>query len=76
MKKFLYLSLVCAVIAGMGIFFGLPAYPSPVIPFIISVIGIALAISTFKDKEITTGLKVGGVLVNLMPTLASLSMIL
>ena len=53
MKKFLYLSLVCAVIAGLGIFFEQPKYPNPVIPFIIALIGLILAISTFKDKEIT-----------------------
>ena len=76
MKKFLYLSLVCAVIAGLRIFFEQPKYPNPVIPFIIALIGLILAISTFKDKEITMGLKIGGVLVNLMPTLAGLSLIL
>ena len=76
MKKFLYLSLVCAVIAGLGIFFEQPKYPNPVIPFIIALIGLILAISTFKDKEITMGLKIGGVLANLMPTLAGLSLIL
>lgn len=76
MKEFLYLSLACAVIAGLGIFFGLPKYPTPVIPFIIALIGLLLAISTVKDKEISTGLKLGGILVNLMPCLAGLSLII
>lgn len=76
MKKFLYLSLACAVIAGLGLFFGLPKYPTPVIPFIIALIGLILAIYTVKDKEISAGLKLGGILVNLMPTLAGLSLIL
>lgn len=76
MKKFLYLSLACAVIAGLGLFFGLPKYPTPVIPFIIALIGLILAITTVKDKEISAGLKLGGILVNLMPTLAGLSLIL
>ncbi|KTT82868.1 MULTISPECIES: hypothetical protein [Mammaliicoccus] len=75
MKKFLYLSLVCAVIAGLGLFFGMPKYPTPVIPFIIALIGLILAISTLKDKDISVGLKIGGILVNLMPCLAGLSLI-
>ncbi|MBA1397285.1 hypothetical protein JTZ62_03685 [Mammaliicoccus sciuri] len=76
MKKFLYLSLVCAVIAGLGLFFGMPKYPTPVIPFIIALIGLILAISTLKDKDISVGLKIGGILVNLMPCLAGLSLII
>ncbi|MCJ0917598.1 hypothetical protein [Mammaliicoccus sciuri] len=75
MKKFLYLSLVCAVIAGLGLFFGMPKYPTPVIPFIIALIGLILAISTLKDKDISAGLKIGGILVNLMPCLAGVSLI-
>ncbi|MGK9044592.1 hypothetical protein [Mammaliicoccus vitulinus] len=76
MKKFLYLSLACAVIAGLGLFFGLPKYPTPVIPFIIALIGLLLAIFTVKDKEISAGLKLGGILVNLMPCLAGLSLMI
>ncbi|WP_414601717.1 hypothetical protein [Mammaliicoccus sciuri] len=53
----------------------MPKYPTPVIPFIIALIGLILAISTLKDKEISAGLKIGGILVNLMPCLAGLSLI-
>ncbi|GGI41135.1 hypothetical protein [Mammaliicoccus stepanovicii] len=76
MKKFLYLSLVCAVIAGLGIFFQVPKYPTPIIPFIVAVIGLLLAIATIKDKDISLGLKMGGILVNLMPSLAGLSLVM
>ncbi|MCE5091102.1 hypothetical protein BUY43_10625 [Staphylococcus devriesei] len=72
MKQFLYISLVCGVIAGAGIFFNMPQYPTPFIPRLVSIIGMISVIITFKDKDISGLLKLGGIMINLMPLLGSL----
>ncbi|GGG96120.1 hypothetical protein E2558_10855 [Staphylococcus pragensis] len=72
MKQFLYISLICGVISGVGIFFNLPNYPSLVIPRLVSIVGIISAILTFKDKNLSAMLKLGGIMINIMPLLGSL----
>ena len=57
MKQFLYISLVCGVIAGAGVFFNMPQYPSLVIPRVVAILGIISAIITIKDKDLSGLLK-------------------
>ena len=71
MKQFLYISLVCGVI-GAGVFFNMPQYPSLVIPRVVAILGIISAIITIKDKDLSGLLKLGGIMINLMPLLGSL----
>lgn len=72
MKQFLYISLVCGVIAGAGVFFNMPQYPSFVIPRVVAILGIISATITIKDKDLSGLLKLGGIMINLMPLLGSL----
>ncbi|UUY76398.1 hypothetical protein NUT37_00115 [Staphylococcus haemolyticus] len=72
MKQFLYISLVCGVIAGAGVFFNMPQYPSLVIPRVVAILGIISATITIKDKDLSGLLKLGGIMINLMPLLGSL----
>ncbi|MCJ1655875.1 hypothetical protein MT340_003890 [Staphylococcus sp. NRL 16/872] len=72
MKQFLYISLICGVIAGVGIFFNMPKYPSLAIPRLVSIVGIISAILTIKDKNLSAMLKLGGIMINVMPLLGSL----
>ena len=72
MKQFLYMSLVCGIIAGAGIFLHMPHYPSLIIPRCVAILGIISALITIKDKEINIMLKLGGVMINLLPLLGSL----
>ena len=53
----LYISLVCGVIAGAGVFFNMPQYPSLVIPRVVAILGIISAIITIKDKDLSGLLK-------------------
>ncbi|MCG7339972.1 hypothetical protein MHZ36_11800 [Staphylococcus sp. ACRSN] len=71
MYKFLYVSLVCGIISGAGIFLKIPHYPNLTIPVIISLIGIISAIMTIKDKKISGMLRLGGILINVMPLLGA-----
>ncbi|HLR18813.1 MAG TPA: hypothetical protein VK115_02725 [Staphylococcus sp.] len=73
MYKFLYISLVCGLLAGAGIFLKLPIFPSMAFPVILGVIGIITALITIPDKEINGFLKLGGVLINFMPIMAALT---
>lgn len=72
LKQFLYISLVCGVVAGAGIFFDFPHYPSLILPRLVSIIGIISTVITIKDKEISGLLKLGGMMINIMPLLGSL----
>ncbi|BGE81873.1 membrane protein [Staphylococcus petrasii] len=72
MKQFLYISLICGVISGVGIFFHVPNYPSLAIPRLVSIVGIISAILTIKDKDLSAMLKLGGIMINVMPLLGSL----
>lgn len=72
LKQFLYISLVCGVIAGAGIFFNVPHYPTRLIPQFIALIGVISAILTLKDHKTSGLLSLGGVMINLMPLLASI----
>ena len=71
MKQFLYISLVCGVIVGRCLF-NMPQYPSLVIPRVVAILGIISAIITIKDKDLSGLLKLGGIMINLMPLLGSL----
>ena len=67
----LYISLVCGVIWGRCLF-NMPQYPSLVIPRVVAILGIISAIITIKDKDLSGLLKLGGIMINLMPLLGSL----
>ena len=72
MKQFLYISLVCGVIVWGRCLFNMPQYPSLVIPRVVAILGIISAIITIKDKDLSGLLKLGGIMINLMPLLGSL----
>lgn len=55
-----------------GVFFNMPQYPSLVIPRVVAILGIISAIITIKDKDLSGLLKLGGIMINLMPLLGSL----
>ncbi|WP_411888676.1 hypothetical protein [Staphylococcus aureus] len=69
MKQFLYIALVCGVIAGLGAFLHIPQYPSMTIPRIVAILGIisAMLMLTFKDKQISASLKFSALLINVLP---------
>ncbi|MBO1199147.1 hypothetical protein J3T65_06100 [Staphylococcus simiae] len=67
MKQFLYIALICGVISGLGVFLHMPQYPSMWVPRFVSIIGVISTILTFKDKNISSSLKFGGILINLLP---------
>ncbi|WP_251518171.1 MULTISPECIES: hypothetical protein [Staphylococcus] len=71
MYKFLYVALICGLLAGAGIFLKMPQYPTLAIPMIIAVIGIIATVVTIPNKEISGMLKFGGILINLMPLLGA-----
>ncbi len=66
MKQFLYIALVCGVIAGLGAFLHIPQYPSMTIPRIVAILGIISAMLTFKDKQISASLKFSALLINVV----------
>ena len=68
-KQFIYISLVCGIISGAGIFYNYH-YPSMMIPRFVAILGIISAI-TIRDKEISGMLKLGGIMINIMPLLGS-----
>ena len=72
MKQFLYISLVCGVIAGAGVFSICHNILHFVIPRVVAILGIISAIITIKDKDLSGLLKLGGIMINLMPLLGSL----
>ena len=45
----------------------MPHYPSLIIPRCVAILGIISALITIKDKEINIMLKLGGVMINLLP---------
>ena len=67
----LYISLVCGVIAGAGVF-SICHNILLVIPRVVAILGIISAIITIKDKDLSGLLKLGGIMINLMPLLGSL----
>ena len=60
MKQFIYISLVCGIISGAGIFLQF-----------VAILGIISAAITIRDKEISGMLKLGGIMINIMPLLGS-----
>ena len=72
--KFLYVSLICGLLAGAGTFLKFPVFPSMAFPIIIGALGIISALITLPDKEISGMLKFGGVLINLMPIMGALTL--
>jgi len=75
MYKYLYVSLICGLLAGAGIFLKTPIFSSFFLPIVIGAIGIIAALITIPNKEINGLLKLGGVLINLMPILGALTMV-
>ncbi|WP_436862016.1 hypothetical protein [Staphylococcus caeli] len=73
MYKFLYVSLICGLLAGAGIFLKIEIFPSIAVPIILGSIGIIAALITIPDKEISPMLKFGGVLINFMPIMGALT---
>ena len=51
MKQFLYISLLCGVIAGAGVFLNMPHYPSLMIPRLVAMIGVLVQLSRFEIKK-------------------------
>ncbi|HEK5790132.1 TPA: hypothetical protein SO724_002250 [Staphylococcus aureus] len=75
MKQFLYIALVCGVIAGLGAFLHIPQYPSMTIPRIVAILGIISVMLTFKDKQISASLKFSALLINVLRYLCSFKLI-
>ena len=48
-KQFIYISLVCGIISGAGIFLQLPHYPSMMIPRFVAILGIISAAITIRE---------------------------
>ena len=71
MKQFLYISLVCGVIAGAGVF-SICHNILHLLFLELFILGIISAIITIKDKDLSGLLKLGGIMINLMPLLGSL----
>ncbi|MCS4486996.1 hypothetical protein [Staphylococcus americanisciuri] len=76
MKIGLYIALLCGIISGACIFFNVTVFPSLVVPVIIGVIGIIATLWTLPNSNISTMLKLGGILVNVFPVIAGLMQIL
>ncbi|MCP8713458.1 hypothetical protein [Staphylococcus arlettae] len=75
MYKFLYISLICGLLAGAGVFLNIPPYPSLIFPMVVAFLGIVCTIVTFPEKDVKITLKLGGVLINVMPLLGALTQI-
>lgn len=67
MKTFLYIALICGVISGIGVFLNMPNYPSMTVPRLVAIVGLISSLLTFKDNKINFSLKLGGILINLLP---------
>ncbi|WP_353420659.1 hypothetical protein [Staphylococcus coagulans] len=72
MKWGLYIALVCGILSGATIFFQVPIFPSIVFPVLIGIIGIIATLWTLPNRAISSMLKVGGVLINLLPVAVGL----
>ncbi|WP_426786738.1 hypothetical protein [Staphylococcus capitis] len=72
MKQFLYISLICGMISGAGIFLHMPHYPTLILLRVVAIVGIISALITIKDKDINAMLKLGGVMINVIPLLGSM----
>ncbi|AKS66566.1 membrane protein [Staphylococcus schleiferi] len=72
MKWGLYIALVCGILSGATIFFQVPIFPSIVFPVLIGIIGIIATLWTLPNRAISPMLKVGGVLINLLPVAVGL----
>lgn len=75
MYKFLYVVLACGLISGAGVFLHIPKYPSLIFPMLVALLGILSTLITIPNKEISGMLKLGGILINIMPLLGSFTMI-
>ena len=75
MYKFLYIALICGVLAGAGIFMNIPPYPSLIYPIVIAILGIICTLVTFPKKDVKITLKLGGIFINVMPLLGALTQI-
>ncbi|ASE36612.1 MULTISPECIES: hypothetical protein [Staphylococcus] len=74
MQKFIYIALICGVITGAGIFLQLPIFPVLFVPIVLNILGIICVAVTLRDKEVNGLLKLGGLLINIMPLFGAFSM--
>lgn len=58
------------MISGAGIFLHMPHYPTLILPRVVAIVGIISALITIKD--INAMLKLGGVMINVIPLLGSM----
>ncbi|MBL7566014.1 hypothetical protein [Staphylococcus saccharolyticus] len=65
------MSLICGIISGAGIFLHMPHWPSLMIPRLVAILGIISVLITIKDKKINSMLKLGGMMINILPLLGS-----
>lgn len=70
MKQFIYISSLWHYFRSRDIL-QLPHYPSMMIPRFVAILGIISAAITIRDKEISGMLKLGGIMINIMPLLGS-----
>lgn len=50
----------------------MPHYPTLILPRVVAIVGIISALITIKDKDINAMLKLGGVMINVIPLLGSM----
>ena len=74
MQKFIYIALICGVITGAGIFLKLPIFTVLFVPIVLNILGIICVAVTLRDKEVNGLLKLGGLLINIMPLFGAFSM--
>lgn len=74
LKQFLYISLICGLISGFGIFIHIPHDPSVIIPSLVAFLGVISAFITIKDKSINIMLKLGGIMIKVLPLYGSIIM--
>lgn len=74
MRKFLYITLICGILSGAGVFMNFPKYPNLMIPAAFSILEILCVLLTIPDKQTSNMLKLGGFLINFMPLMAILLM--
>ncbi len=74
MRKFIYITLICGILSGAGVFMNFPQYPNLLIPAGFSILGILCVCVTIPDKQTSNMLKFGGFLINFMPLMAIIFM--
>ncbi|PTF07297.1 hypothetical protein BUY41_08660, partial [Staphylococcus cohnii] len=75
MYKYLYVSLICGLLAGAGIFLKIPIFPSFFLPVIIGAIGIIATLITLLYYEISVFFQLNYVLIILIPITSELHLL-